>query len=50
VVMQFRNFVYEGYFKSLTWTMDASNPFRWDFSFTFQVERTVGRDYIPGQP
>ncbi len=47
VVMEFRNFVYEGYFKSLQWTMDASNPFRWDFSFNFQIERTVGREYVP---
>jgi hypothetical protein len=48
VMMQFRNFVYEGYFKSLQWTMDAAKPFSWDFNFTFQVERTLGKEFIPG--
>jgi hypothetical protein len=49
VQMQFRNFVYEGYFKTLTWTMDAANPFKWDFQFTFQVERTIGTEFLPAQ-
>lgn len=49
IQMQFRNFVYEGYFKTLTWTMDANNPFKWDFSFTFQVERTIGTEFVPTQ-
>ena len=47
VLMSYRNFVYQGYFKTLQWTMDAHNPYKWDFSFTFQVERTVGQQFIP---
>jgi hypothetical protein len=49
VLMKFRNFTYEGYFKSLQWVMDASNPFKWDFTFTFQVERTLGMEFVPFQ-
>lgn len=41
VAMYFRNSVYYGYFKSLSWTLDATKPFQWNFTFTFQVERTV---------
>jgi hypothetical protein len=41
VQMNFRNGVYSGYFKSLTWTMDAKNPFRWNFTFVFAVEKTT---------
>ena len=48
VIMTYRNFAYQGYFKSLQWTMDSRNPFRWDFSFVFQVEKTVGQQFIPG--
>lgn len=47
VLMAYRNFVYQGYFKSLQWVMDAHNPFKWDFSFTFQVERTIGQQFTP---
>jgi hypothetical protein len=47
VLMSYRNFVYQGYFKTLQWTIDARNPFKWDFSFTFQVEKTVGQQFIP---
>lgn len=47
VLMSYRNFVYQGYFKTLQWTIDAHNPFKWDFSFTFQVERTIGQQFIP---
>jgi hypothetical protein len=49
VLMSFRNFVYQGYFKTLQWTIDAHNPFKWDFSFTFQVEKTVGQQFILGK-
>jgi hypothetical protein len=48
VIMTYRNFVYQGYFKSLQWQMSAMKPFSWDFSFVFQVERTIGQEFIPG--
>jgi len=41
VVMSFKGNVYQGYFKSLNWTMDAEHPFQWKFDFTFQVQRTI---------
>jgi hypothetical protein len=41
VAMRYRNNIYLGYFKSLSWTQDADKPFSWDFNFVFQVERTV---------
>lgn len=41
VVMEYRNAVYSGYFKSLSFEMDAERPFSWNFSFAFQVERTL---------
>ena len=47
VIMSFRNFTYQGYFKNMQWTMDAKNPFQWEFSFVFQVERTLGQQFIP---
>jgi hypothetical protein len=47
VIMKYRNFVYQGYFKSLQWTMDAASPYSWTFNFVFQVERTVGQQFIP---
>jgi hypothetical protein len=40
VAMKYRNNIYLGYFKSLSWTQDAEIPFQWKFSFTFQVEKT----------
>jgi hypothetical protein len=40
VAMRYRNNVYLGYFKSLSWTQDAESPFQWKFNFTFQVEKT----------
>jgi len=40
VAMKYRNNVYLGYFKTLSWTQDAENPFQWHFNFTFQVEKT----------
>jgi hypothetical protein len=50
IVMSFRNNTYLGYFKSLSWTMDAEKPFQWNFNFTFQVERTLTAYYYPIQP
>jgi hypothetical protein len=50
VVMSFRNNLYLGYFKSLSWTMDAEKPFQWVFNFTFQVERTLTAYYYPIAP
>jgi len=41
VEMSFRNSLYSGYFKSLSWTMDASKPYTWDFNFVFQVESSI---------
>jgi hypothetical protein len=40
VAMRYRNNIYLGYFKSLSWTQDAESPFQWKFNFTFQVEKT----------
>jgi hypothetical protein len=39
--------VYLGYFKSLTWAMDAATPFAWAFNFVFQVEKTYSALYFP---
>jgi hypothetical protein len=50
VVMTYRNNKYLGYFKSLSWTMDADKPFQWNFNFTFQVEKTLTALYVPIQP
>jgi hypothetical protein len=47
VMMKFRGSTYSGYFKSLTWQMDAQNPFKFDFNFVFQVERTLGYMFSP---
>jgi hypothetical protein len=47
VAMRYRNNIYLGYFKSLTWTQDAEKPFSWDFNFVFQVEKTVSSLYWP---
>lgn len=47
VVMNFRNNQYLGYFKTLSWVMDANNPYQWKFSFVFQVERTLSLAYFP---
>jgi len=41
IAMQLKESTYLGYFKSLTWTQSADKPFSWDFSFVFQVERTI---------
>jgi hypothetical protein len=47
VSMRYRNNVYLGYFKSLSWTQDAESPFQWKFNFTFQVEKTYTAIYNP---
>ena len=47
VVMNFRNSSYYGYFKNLTWSLDAKNPYRWNFTFTFQVESTCTKLVVP---
>jgi len=47
VAMKYRNNIYLGYFKSLSWTQDAENPFQWKFQFAFQVERTYSSLYYP---
>jgi len=48
--MSYRNNLYLGYFKSLSWTMDAEKPFQWIFHFTFQVEKTLTAYYYPIAP
>lgn len=40
VAMRYRNNIYLGYFKNLSWTQSADTPYMWLFNFTFQVERT----------
>jgi hypothetical protein len=47
VSMRYRNNVFLGYFKSLSWTQDAESPFQWKFNFTFQVEKTYTAIYYP---
>jgi len=47
VVMTFRNARYSGYFKALSIVEDAKNPFRWNFTFTFQVESTQIAAVVP---
>lgn len=49
VIVKYRNNTYLGYFKSLSWTIDAEKPFSWNFNFTFQVERTLTSYYFPFQ-
>jgi hypothetical protein len=47
VAMRYRNNIFLGYFKNLSWTQDASKPFSWDFNFSFQVEKTYTAVYWP---
>jgi hypothetical protein len=47
VVMNFRSSSYLGFFKSLSWDMDADSPFRWNFRFVFQIEKTLTLLYYP---
>ena len=47
IAMKHKNNVYLGYFKSLSWAMDAEKPFAWTFNFTFQVEKTYSALYFP---
>jgi hypothetical protein len=46
VSMRYRNNIYLGYFKSLSWTQDAESPFQWKFNFVFQVEKTYTALYF----
>ena len=41
IAMNLKDNTYLGYFKSLSWQMDAEHPFQWTFNFVFQVERTI---------
>ena len=47
ILMKFKGTSYMGYFKSLSWSQDASKPFSWDFNFVFQVEKTLGYIFPP---
>src|SRR5271157_5244522 len=46
VAMRYRNNIYLGYFKTLSWTQDADQPFQWKFNFAFQVEKTYTALYF----
>lgn len=45
VVFKYKNKQYLGYFKDMTFEMDANNPFRWTFNFTFQVEKSLSTTF-----
>ena len=45
IYMRFKSNIFQGYFKSLSWVMDATSPFHWKFDFTFQVQRTLSYVY-----
>jgi hypothetical protein len=45
--MHYKGSTYYGFFKALTFKMDAQKPFHWNFNFTFQVERTISNVYTP---
>jgi hypothetical protein len=47
IIMKLKGTTYLGYFKSLNWQMSAMKPFSWDFSFVFQVEKTLGYIFTP---
>jgi len=47
VIFRYKNRSFLGYFKSIDFTMDANNPFKWDFSFVFQVEKSIRISYYP---
>jgi hypothetical protein len=47
IVMNFRSSSYLGFFRSLSWAMDADKPFSWNFNFIFQIERTLSLLYYP---
>ncbi len=47
VIMSLEGVSYQGYFKSLSWTQDAADPYQWHFNFVFQVERTSTLLYYP---
>jgi hypothetical protein len=41
VVLNTPDGVYQGFFKSLTFSEDANRPYLWNFDFVFQVQRTI---------
>jgi hypothetical protein len=47
ILMKFKGVNYLGYFKSLSWAQDAATPFKWEFNFVFQVEKTLGFIFNP---
>jgi hypothetical protein len=46
VVFKYKNKTYLGYFKDINFEMDSNNPFRWNFNFTFQVERSLSTTFF----
>jgi len=47
VVLHYRSNIYHGYFKTLSWVMDAEHPFHWKFDFTFQVQKSISQVFYP---
>ena len=45
VDFHYKNNLYQGYFKSLSWMLDSENPFQWQFDFIFQVQKTFSQVY-----
>lgn len=45
VIMTFQGNTYQGYFKTLSWTIDADSPFHWKFDFSFQIQRSLSYVY-----
>jgi hypothetical protein len=46
VVFKYKSKTYLGYFKDIQFEMDANNPFRWNFNFTFQVEKSLASTFF----
>lgn len=47
VVFNYKSAVFLGYFKTLNFSINANNPYKWDFNFTFQVEKRLTVAYTP---
>jgi len=41
IAMTLKDSTFLGYFKSLSWSQDAKDPYQWHFNFVFQIERTI---------
>lgn len=47
VALNYKGTTYLGYFKTLNFTADAKTPFRWDFDFTFKVQKSYTPIFRP---